>query len=127
MGSTRPVALGSACGRLSSPAGFSTAVAAVVVVSASVAVGVTVVGGPVGVRVLATVILKGDVAGGSVGLEVIFVGPGNKIYFLVMYFLALMQVFLIIRETFPNFHVSTNVGNKNVVLIHFALIQITFT
>lgn len=91
MGSTCPVALGSTCGRLSSPAGFgiSAAVAVVVVAFASVVVGATVVGGPVGVCVLATVILKGDVAGGSVGLEVIFVGPGNKIDFLVMYFLAL--------------------------------------
>lgn len=90
MGSTCPVALGSTCGRLSSPAGFgiSAAVAVVVVAFASVVVGATV-GGPVGVCVLATVILKGDVAGGSVGLEVIFVGPGNKIDFLVTYFLAL--------------------------------------
>lgn len=79
---------------MSSPAGFSTAgPAVVVVVSASVVVGVTVVGGPVGVRVLETIILKGDVAGGSVDLEVIFVGPGNKRHFLAIYFLALMQVF----------------------------------
>lgn len=78
-GSTRPVALGRACGGL----GISAAVAVVVVVSASVVVGATAVGGPVGVGVLATVIRKEDVAGGSVGLEVILVGAGNKIYFLV--------------------------------------------
>lgn len=86
MGSARPVALGSACGRLSSPAGFgiSAAVAVVVVVSASVVAGATVVGGPAGICVPATVILKGEVAGGSVGSEVIFAGPGKQIYFLVM-------------------------------------------
>lgn len=122
------MALGSACGRLSSPTGFGISGAvAVVVVSARVVVGAAVVGGPVGVCELATIILKGDVAGGSSGLEVMFVGPGNKINFVVMDVFALMQVFLIIRETFEIFHVSTNVGNKRALLIHFALMQITFT
>lgn len=88
MGNTLRVASGSACGGVSPPAGLgvcaaaaAVVVAVVVVVSASTAVEVTVVGGPAGACVLATVTLRGVVAGGSVGLEVIFVGPGNKIYF----------------------------------------------
>lgn len=92
MGSTRPVALGSPCGRLSSPAGLgisaaaavAVAVVVVAVVSASVVAGATVVGGPAGACVPATVILKGEAAGGSVGSEVTFAGPGKQIYFLVM-------------------------------------------
>lgn len=71
--------LGSPCGGSSSAAGLGggggSAAAVAVVVFASAFVGATVVDGPVGAGVLATVILKGDVAGGSVGLEVIFVGP----------------------------------------------------
>lgn len=79
------MASGSACGGVSPPAGLGVGAAAavVVVVSASTVVEATVVGGPAGACVLATVILRGEVAGGSVGLEVIFAGPGNKIYFLV--------------------------------------------
>lgn len=88
MGSTRPVPLGPAWGGLSSLAGFGISAAVAVVVSASVVVGATVVGEPVGVCVPATVLVKAD-AGGSVGLEVIFVGPGNKIYLLVTHFLVL--------------------------------------
>lgn len=84
MGITRPVALGSACSRVSSLAGLgvgAAAVAAVVVLAASAVVEEAVGRGVVGACVLATVLLRWEVAGGSVGLEVMFAGPGNKIYF----------------------------------------------
>lgn len=117
MGSTRPVELGSICTKLSSSTGLGVAAAAVVVVvvaSASTVVGATVVGGPVAACVLATVILKGYVAGGSAGLEVIFVGPGNKIYFSVLFSCTFKPVFLIIREPFsPCFLSGPYEGNMN--------------
>lgn len=84
MGIPRPEASGSACRRASSLAGLgvgAAAVVAVVVLAASAVVEETVGGGVVGACVLATVLLRGEVAGGSVGLEVMFAGPGNKIYF----------------------------------------------
>lgn len=84
MGITRTVALGSACSRVSSLGGLgvgAAAVVAAVVLAASAVVGERVGGGVVGACVLATVLLRGEVAGGSVGLEVTFAGPANKIYF----------------------------------------------
>lgn len=83
MGITRPVALGSACSRVSSLAGLGVGAAAVVAgvaPAASAVVGGTVGGVVLGACVLATVLLRGEVAGGSVGLEVMFAGPGNQIY-----------------------------------------------
>lgn len=84
MGITRPVALGSACSRVSPLAGLgvgAAAVVAVVVCAASAVVEETVGGVVLGACVLTTVLLRGEVAGGSVGLEVTFAGPGKKIDF----------------------------------------------
>lgn len=81
MGIARPGALGSACSRVSSLAGLGVGAAAVVALAAAAMVEETVGGGVVGACVLATVLLRAEVAGGSEGLEVAFAGPGNKIYF----------------------------------------------
>lgn len=73
--------LGPASCTSSSPAGLLVVVAVVVVVVIVVAgmtAGASVVGGPAGSCGGATVKLREGAAGGSVGLAVIFGGPGEK-------------------------------------------------
>lgn len=79
-GINRAVALGPAGCTSSSPAGLVVVVLVVVagIVVTGMTAGASVVGGPVGSCVRATVKLREGAAGGSVGLAVIFGGPGKK-------------------------------------------------
>lgn len=78
-GNNRPATSEPAAGTSSPPAGLVVVVVVVVtVVVTGMTVGTGVVGGPVGAGVGATVNLREGAAGGSVGLAVIFGGPGRK-------------------------------------------------
>lgn len=55
----------------------SSVVVVIIIVVTGMTVGASVVGGPVGACVCATVKLREGAAGGSVGLAVILGGPGN--------------------------------------------------
>ncbi len=72
------VALGPASCTSSSPAGLVVVAVVVVIVVTGMTVEASVVGGPVGACVRATVKLSEGAAGGSVGLAVIFEGPWKK-------------------------------------------------
>lgn len=78
-GNNHPVELGPVGCMSSSLAGLVAVVVAVVVFAVvGMTVGASVVGGPVGTGACATVRLREDATGGSVGLAVIFEGPGTK-------------------------------------------------